>query len=91
MEARSFSAERARTLLVKVKEYKADLAALRTELKKVLRLKPSTEDPDLRCVALSSVDIAGVQTVASKTLQLGFSENPQLVCKSASAWALFRL
>ena len=38
MEARSFSAERARTLLVKVKEYKADLAALRTELKKARTL-----------------------------------------------------
>ena len=35
MEARSFSADRARSLLVKVKEYKADLAALRTEFKKV--------------------------------------------------------
>ena len=31
MEARSFSPERSRQLLVKVKEYKADLAKLRTD------------------------------------------------------------
>lgn len=35
MEARSFSPERARTLLQKVKEYKADLASLRQEAKQV--------------------------------------------------------
>lgn len=35
MEARSFSTEKLRALLVKVKDYKADLAALRTDLKKV--------------------------------------------------------
>lgn len=35
MEARSFSADRSRALLIKVRDYKADLAALRTDLKKV--------------------------------------------------------
>jgi vesicle transport through interaction with t-SNAREs 1 len=35
MEARSFSPERARALLQKVKEYKADLASLRQEAKQV--------------------------------------------------------
>lgn len=35
MEARSFSPERARVLLQKVKEYKADLATLRADAKKV--------------------------------------------------------
>ena len=35
MEARSFSPDRSRVLLQKVKEYKADLAALRVDAKKV--------------------------------------------------------
>ena len=35
MEARSFSADKSRALLMKVKDYKADLAALRADLKKV--------------------------------------------------------
>ncbi len=35
MEARSFSPDRSRVLLAKVKEYKADLAALRADAKKV--------------------------------------------------------
>ena len=34
MEARSFTPDKSRQLLVKVKEYKADLAALKEELKK---------------------------------------------------------
>ncbi len=35
MEARSFSPDRARVLLQKVKEYKADLASLKADAKKV--------------------------------------------------------
>ena len=35
MEARSFSADKSRALLSKVRDYKADLAALRTDFKKV--------------------------------------------------------
>lgn len=36
MEARSFSPDRSRQLLGKVKEFKADLAALKVDSKKVL-------------------------------------------------------
>lgn len=39
MEARSFAPERARALLQKVKEYKADLATLRADAKKVLTIE----------------------------------------------------
>lgn len=40
MEARSFSPDKSRALLQKVKEFKADHAALKTDAKKVVHANP---------------------------------------------------
>ena len=47
MEARSFSTDRSRALLLKVKDYKADLAALRNDLKKVPACRLPRSLPDI--------------------------------------------
>ena len=55
MEARSFSPDKSRTLLQKVKEFKADHAALKADAKKVVRANLRTTIASHHNLLLSGV------------------------------------
>ncbi len=61
MEARSFSPDKSRALLQKVKEFKADHAALKTDAKKVVHANPRTTIQSHRklLLALASSEFFG--------------------------------
>ena len=85
MEARSFSADRARSLLVKVKEYKADLAALRTEFKKVLQTlvaltRPAAAHVSLKRPLWESPSAETLIFVFALLLRTTRARNLQLAC-----------